>query len=114
MAEELPVWLKLGSAAWNAWRREHPEIAIMLDGANLNGMILTGMNFSGASLRGASLHAANLMNADLREADFTRANLCEADLIGARLKKQSSRVQTYTRLACAEQPSRMHNIRRQT
>src|SRR5215467_10245190 len=59
--------LKLGSAAWNAWRREHPDLAINLDGANLNGMILTGIDFSRVSPRGASLHATNLMNADLHQ-----------------------------------------------
>jgi putative acetyltransferase len=77
--------LKWGSAPWNHWRSEHPELSISLDGAALDGMILTGVNFSGVTLRRASLHAANLMNADLRGADFTSANLVEADLIGARL-----------------------------
>jgi hypothetical protein len=35
--------LKYGAAPWNAWRREHPEIVIVLDHADLNGMILTGI-----------------------------------------------------------------------
>src|SRR5215510_4240782 len=78
--------LKFGVTAWNAWRREHPDLAINLDGANLNGMILTRIDFSRVSLRGASLHATNLMNADLRQADLTAANLAEADLIAARLE----------------------------
>jgi uncharacterized protein YjbI with pentapeptide repeats len=64
--------LKYGSGAWNQWRRENPDIAIVLDGVDLNGMILIGINFSGVSLRGASLHATNLMNADLRAADCAR------------------------------------------
>jgi hypothetical protein len=36
--------LKFGSASWNLWRQENPDVAIVLDGANLNGMgaILTG------------------------------------------------------------------------
>ena len=38
--------LKFGSAAWNHWRRENPDVAIVLDGADLNGMILTGVDFS--------------------------------------------------------------------
>lgn len=69
-------WLKrltFGSAAWNAWRREHPDLVITLDHADLNGMILTGIDFARVSLRGASLHATNLMNADLRGADLTGA-----------------------------------------
>jgi ribosomal protein S18 acetylase RimI-like enzyme len=77
--------LKFGSHAWNHWRLEHPDRAVVLDGAKLDGMILIGVNFSRVSLRGASLHATNLMNADLRGADFTNANLAEADLIGAKL-----------------------------
>ena len=35
-------WLKrltFGSAAWNAWRREHPDLVITPDHAELNGMI---------------------------------------------------------------------------
>jgi putative acetyltransferase len=77
--------LKFGASAWNHWRSEKPDLAIVLDGAKLDGTILTGVNFSRVSLRHASLHATNLMNADLRGADLTNANLVEADLIGARL-----------------------------
>ena len=47
-------WLKrltFGSAAWNAWRREHPDLVITLDHADLNGMILTGIDFARVSLR---------------------------------------------------------------
>jgi ribosomal protein S18 acetylase RimI-like enzyme len=77
--------LKFGSTAWNRWRQDNPDLAIVLDSAVLDGMILTGVNFSGVSLRRASLHATNLMNADLRGADFTDASLVEADLIGAKL-----------------------------
>jgi hypothetical protein len=43
-------WLKrltFGSAAWNAWRREHPDLVIALDHADLNGMILTGIDLPG-------------------------------------------------------------------
>jgi GNAT superfamily N-acetyltransferase len=77
--------LKFGAHAWNHWRLEEPDRAIVLDGAVLDGMMLIGVNFSRVSLRRASLHATNLMNADLRGADFTNANLVEADLIGAKL-----------------------------
>jgi len=63
---ELLKRLKYGSAPWNLWRREHPDLVISLDHADLNGMILIGIDFARVSLRGASLHATNLMNADLR------------------------------------------------
>jgi uncharacterized protein YjbI with pentapeptide repeats len=82
----LPRRLKYGATVWNAWRRDHPELAISLDGADLNGMILTGIDFSHVSLRGASLHATNLMNANLSGADLSGANLKEADLIAASLR----------------------------
>ena len=85
MTEHVLARLKFGSGPWNVWRREHPDVAVILDGADLNGMILTGIDFSRVSLRGASMHATNLMNADLRQADMTGANLAEADLIAAKL-----------------------------
>ncbi len=75
-------WLKrltFGSAAWNAWRREHPDLVITLDHADLNGMILTGIDFARVSLRGA-----DLTGADLTEADLICANLAGAILSGAR------------------------------
>ena len=71
--------LKYRSTPWNAWRQENPGIAIVLDGADLNGMILTGVDLSNANLRNAALHAANLMNANLQGADLSGANLTEAD-----------------------------------
>ena len=77
--------LKYGSPSWNAWRRANPDLAVVLDGADLSGLILTGIDLSGASLRGATLHATNLMNGDLRGADLSGADLTEADLIAARL-----------------------------
>jgi uncharacterized protein YjbI with pentapeptide repeats len=84
--DRLLIRLKFGAGAWNTWRRENPDVAIVLDGAKLDGLILTGIDFSRVSLRGATLHATNLMNGDLREADLTGANLAEADLIGAKLQ----------------------------
>jgi uncharacterized protein YjbI with pentapeptide repeats len=86
VVSELLKRLGFGAAAWNAWRRAHPDLVITLDHADLNGMILTGVDFGRVSLRGASLHATNLMNANLRDADLTGANLTEADLICANLE----------------------------
>jgi uncharacterized protein YjbI with pentapeptide repeats len=85
-ASEFLKRLTFGSAFWNVWRREHPDVEVVLDHADLNGMILTGIDFARVSLRGASLHATNLMNADLRGADLSGANLTEADLICANLE----------------------------
>jgi len=86
LMDRLLAVLTFGARFWNTWRAEHPEVRIVLDGANLSGMILTGIDFSDASLRGCAMHATNLMNANLRGADLSGANLAEADLIGANLE----------------------------
>ena len=39
MTSKILFHLKYGSASWNRWREEEPETAIVLDGADLNGMI---------------------------------------------------------------------------
>ena len=59
MSPDFILRLKFGAAAWNHWRREEPDLAVVLDEAKLDGAILTGVNFSGVSLRRASLHATN-------------------------------------------------------
>jgi uncharacterized protein YjbI with pentapeptide repeats len=56
--DEHVAMLKQGVDAWNAWRRENPDIR-------------------------PDLSAANLTGADLSGADLTRANLTRADLEGA-------------------------------
>jgi hypothetical protein len=107
--EQLKV-LRLGSEAWNEWRRENPDEEIDLRGASLRGADLSKANLSkadlfaanlskanlskadlsGANLSGAVLSLANLSGADLREADLSLANLSganlsKADLSGANL-----------------------------
>jgi ion channel/pentapeptide repeat protein len=67
--EQLAV-LRSGVEAWNAWRRQHADIAIDL---------------SGAALANASLAGANLLNANLARAQLTRADLSGAQLFGAQL-----------------------------
>src|SRR5712691_8862374 len=52
--------LKQGVAAWNAWRREHPEIPPDLSEADLS-----EADLSGANLRHANLVRANLSHAYL-------------------------------------------------
>jgi hypothetical protein len=100
--------LKQGVAAWNAWRRDNPDVRPDFSGADLRGVNLTpvdemgvsgadlrGANFSGADLRGARLLLANFGGADLSRvnlsgaeacvANFSNANLGEAVLVGAAL-----------------------------
>jgi hypothetical protein len=113
--EHLAV-LRGGSAVWNRWRAQHPDVVPdlgqahlregRLSGANLNGADLRLAYFgradlSGADLRGADLSATSLrrgyfakarlegtklIGADLRRADFTGARLARADLSGAYLE----------------------------
>jgi uncharacterized protein YjbI with pentapeptide repeats len=102
-----------GVDAWNAWRRENPDIQpnlsearqlIMrdLDGADLSGANLAratligaklsksklmGADLGGATLSGAYLSEANLSEASLNGADLTFAHLNGAKLSGANLSK---------------------------
>ena len=84
-----------GVKAWNAWRKQNPDIRpnfseMDLDGVYLIGVYLGeanlhGVNLHGANLHGANLHGANLSGANLGEADLGRAYLRNADLDGANL-----------------------------
>src|SRR5262245_5726754 len=88
--------LKRDVAAWNAWRRENPNIRPDLSNADLSGADLSGANLARANLREAILFKANLGradpveanlrdHADLSGADLARANLREAVLFKADL-----------------------------
>jgi Pentapeptide repeats (8 copies) len=86
-AEHLRI-LRSGKAAWNQWRREHPEVHPMLAGHDftecdgdvvLDGFDFSYTNFTQASLRGISLRGAN----------FHQAILAKADLVGAHLEESN-------------------------
>src|SRR5690349_15234495 len=103
--EEHVALLKQGVEAWNAWRRENPDIRpnlIManlsgerlmraslsraeLGGANLSGVDLSMADLTGANLRLARLFGANLTGADLRGADLGRAGLSETVFVNVNL-----------------------------
>jgi hypothetical protein len=98
------------ATAWNDWRRQNPDAAVLLQGvqlgslearailrridlhganlarAKLTGAILVGADLRGAVLVGATLHSAILVDGDLRE-----ANLLECDLRGANLRRADLR-----------------------
>jgi hypothetical protein len=83
--------LKQGVAAWNAWRRENPDIRPDLREADLREVNLGGANLIKADLRRtdlreADLSGAGLIRADLREVNLGGANLRGADLRGASLQ----------------------------
>jgi len=111
--------LKQGVDAWNAWRRENPDIRpdltrADLSGANLRRANLNEADLSNADLAGASLHDADLVGANLIEADLAgailsyanvakadlrRANLNEAHFVDANLYKADLRRATLTKAA---------------
>ncbi len=99
--------LKQGSGAWNAWRRQNPDLkpdlreaalagmtlreadlsSANLTEADVSGADLRSANLAGATLWGAALPDAQLSQADLSFADLTYADLSRADLTGSRLWK---------------------------
>jgi uncharacterized protein YjbI with pentapeptide repeats len=111
--------LQQGVAAWNAWRKEHPNIepdfsemdidgssffeVIALQGSlngaehtfmdlrqiNLSGTNLSGANFSGANLSGLDFNGVNLDGANLSGANLYGMNLDRANLSGVDLRGAS-------------------------
>lgn len=84
--------LQQGTAAWNAWREEHPEIWPDLSEADLRQLDLSGSNLMRVNLRRANLMACNLSGAYLSEAicseaSLLGANLSEAYLLEANLSR---------------------------
>lgn len=87
--------LQQGVEAWNAWRREHPEIRIDLCSQDLSSMDLSGIDLKYADLTDAilqgtilveaDLFCANLYCTDLSSAKLNRANLSNANLVDASL-----------------------------
>ena len=90
-------YLENGSAAFNDYRKKHPDQSVILPAnadlekadlgnANLQGAYLVDANFKGAALGNANLQGAYLGNAKLRGADFKEARLQGARLEGAKLQ----------------------------
>jgi uncharacterized protein YjbI with pentapeptide repeats len=90
--------LKQGVKAWNAWRREHPELIPDLTGIDTVEGQFASLDFAGIDLSRANassgrlvrlfLYDANLSNANLRHtyfglSDLRWANLQRAELMGA-------------------------------
>jgi hypothetical protein len=85
--EEHIAQLRKGAVAWNAWRKENPDIRPDLIGANLRGANLRRTNLSETLLDEADLREAKLIKANLFKADLFRAQLRGADLREAKLIK---------------------------
>jgi hypothetical protein len=87
--EEHVAILKQSVDAWNAWRKENPDIRPDLRGAILSGANLREADLSGANLREADLSGANLVGAIVVSANLSEANLSGADHHGANLSGAS-------------------------
>src|SRR5262245_45378214 len=90
--DEHVAMLRRDGKAWNAWRRENPDIRPDLSRAGFIEEHFGGVNPSGAILNRAILNDANLSGADLKGAEIlyatlTRANLSGANLSGADLEE---------------------------
>jgi hypothetical protein len=74
-----------GVEAWNAWRKQNPDVLVNLFGAGLSQANLGGVHLYEANLSAADLSKANLGGAGLSKANLFNANLTEANLTGANL-----------------------------
>jgi uncharacterized protein YjbI with pentapeptide repeats len=85
--EEHVALLKQGTARWNAWRRDNPDVRPDFSGADLRGVNLTPadeMGVSGADLRGANFSGADLRGAWLLGGNFGGADLKNPETISPR------------------------------
>jgi hypothetical protein len=73
--------------AWNAWRKENPDIRPDLSGTNLSGVDLSRADLSGVDLRGVKLSSATLDEVNLSDANLAGAFLDSVKLRNASLRK---------------------------
>ena len=81
--------LARGTAAWNRWREENPDLRLDLSLAHLEGRDLSEANLAETFLRGTQLSNARLVKAAIRDADLSRAILTGADLTDATLNRST-------------------------
>lgn len=75
--------VKEGTAAWNRWREEEPDVIPDLSWANLNGVNLDGAVFAKSVLKLAFCRGCSMVGADFSEANMRGVNLEGSDLRGA-------------------------------
>ena len=81
--EEHVALLVQGVPAWNAWRRENPNVLPDLGSTDLRRADLIEVNLSEADLGGAFLDEATLTRANLRGTKLFGAGLSDATLRGS-------------------------------
>ena len=83
-----------GAVAWNAWRRDNPDVKPNLQGVTLSGdlrafhfseidfgtCLLFGADISVADVRHSKFHLATMRGADFTRAEMSHANLERAEL----------------------------------
>ncbi len=88
--------LKEGEKAWNAWRRDKPDVVPDLSGCDFRGMGLSGFDFSDTDFGDTNVTDADFRQANLRGAKLGSVigllpeSLAGADLPGAKLPKELS------------------------
>jgi uncharacterized protein YjbI with pentapeptide repeats len=90
--EEHLAILRQGVAAWNAWRKDNPDVQPDLHKADLEGVplantLLREANLREANLQGAYLEWADLRGASLQGVDLEQANLKRMRGLGANLEE---------------------------
>lgn len=79
--------MRSGVEAINRFAREHEEIALELEGADLSGLDLRNARLQAARLAGCNLERSDLRNVRFNSADLRGCNLRQADLRGASLHR---------------------------
>ena len=75
--------LNQGVDVWNEWRKNNPELEVLLTQVKLYKTNLSGANLSGANLNGANLNGANLNGANLNGANLFAIQALETNFEGA-------------------------------
>ncbi len=78
-------------AAWNDWRKRHPNEKIWLKSAKLSGLKLKGANLSDADFSYAMLDKSVLVDCNMNGCKFINANLCGAELTNTKLNSTDFR-----------------------
>lgn len=75
--------LSQGVDIWNEWRKNNPDVEVILTQVKLYNRNLSGANLSGANLSGANLNRANLNGANLNGANLSAIQALETNFAGA-------------------------------